>query len=426
MSPTGRRLIAILGAIAFVLAGCSRRIQQGEGWIGEREIINGVTHVRTIAGSVWNGPARLVEEASIGTADGADEYLLGQVRGIDVGGDRIYVIDSQVPVVRVYDMDGLHLLDIGREGDGPGEFRRPEALTVHPADGRLFVRDGGSGRINIYSPDGEPLERWMVRTGWNFGTPMTITTDGVLFTPALLNVGVAVEDWEIGLVGYGPEGASGDTIAQPHYDFREWRIIARSEGNGTSVNMVPFSPQIHWAVGGNGTSASGVSEDYRIDVQRTDGSRMTIIWDYEPVGVQRAEADWWERAETANMRGMQEGWAWNGPGIPATKPAYDRLQPDLNGRIWVRRVGPGIKLPGCAEDPFEDSGWYRNPCWRDEYVYDLFDVDGRYLGEVDAPDGFRLSPRPYIKDNLVIALVEDEEGVPYVKRFRLEAPGVGE
>jgi hypothetical protein len=84
-----------------------------------------------------------------------------------------------------------------------------------------------------------------------------------------------------------------------------------------------------------------------------------------------------------------------------------------------------VKLPGCAEDPFEDDDWYRYPCWRDEYVYDLFDTDGRYLGVVEVPDGFRLSPRPYIRDDLVVALVEDEEGVPYVKRFRLVAPGAG-
>jgi hypothetical protein len=75
-----------------------------------------------------------------------------------------------------------------------------------------------------------------------------------------------------------------------------------------------------------------------------------------------------------------------------------------------------------VEDPFEENGWWRNPLWRDAHIYDLFDRDGRYLGEVDVPEGFRTGPRPYIKGDVVVALVEDDEGIPYVKRFRLVEP----
>jgi hypothetical protein len=53
---------------------------------------------------------------------------------------------------------------------------------------------------------------------------------------------------------------------------------------------------------------------------------------------------------------------------------------------------------------------------------DVFDMEGRYLGEVDLPEHFRSSPQPVIDGDLVIAYLEDEEGVPSVKRYRLVVP----
>jgi len=44
--------------------------------------------------------------------------------------ERFFVLDWQVPAVRVYDLAGEHLLDVGREGEGPGEFRYPADLAV--------------------------------------------------------------------------------------------------------------------------------------------------------------------------------------------------------------------------------------------------------------------------------------------------------
>jgi len=250
---------------------------------------------------------------------------------------------------------------------------------------------------------------------------MVFTPDGTLYTPSVLNIGAPVLEWRVGFVGVAPQGATGDTIAPLDYDFEEWRIYAQSEGGGTSVNRVPFSPEIHWAFGADGTVVSGVSDRYEVDVKRTDGSQMRLIRDFDPVPVKSEEADWHRRANTANMQEMAPGWAWNGPGIPGHKAAYDELMADLSGRVWVRRPGEGIRQENCAEDPFKDLRWWNNPCWIDSYIYEVFGSDGRFLGEVEVPEGFSLSPAPYIRDELVVALVVDGDGVPFVKRFRMAA-----
>ena len=57
-----------------------------------------------------------------------------------------------------------------------------------------------------------------------------------------------------------------------------------------------------------------------------------------------------------------------------------------------------------------------------KYSFDVFDLEGRFLGAVDAPEGFQYLTDPFIRDDMVLALVQSDEGVQYVKRYRLVTP----
>ena len=61
--------------------------------------------------------------------------------------------------------------------------------------------------------------------------------------------------------------------------------------------------------------------------------------------------------------------------------------------------------------------------WREPTRFDVFDVDGTYLGQVEAPRGFARSPRPAIEGDRMWAVVRDELDVPYVVRFRIVTGG---
>jgi len=408
--------------LALIISCCSTRTSVKDGqWQGEKTVDGATTTVRTISGSVWQGKAHLEEEASIGVVDGEDVYILGEVEGIAVGHDLIYVLDTQIPTVRVYDFQGRYIRDIGRKGDGPGEFQEPESIALHPHDGRLFVRDGGGGRINVYSSDGEPLERWPIRSGFHTSTPFVMTYEGDLFTLVITNFGVDVTEWQSGMISCGPQGAEIDTVHAPVFDFKPWNIVGRSE-NSTSVNNVPFSPNVAWAMAPDRSMIGGISDDYRFEVRRIDGSVTVIAMNWDPVPVLPEEANWHERAATVNMVRQFPGWAWNGPAIPGHKPAFYRLLTDRSDRIWVLRPGPGQKQEGGVEDPFEDSQWWRNPYWIDTQTLEVFEIEGQYLGEVEMPEGLSFSPQPYVEGDMFVGYVEDGEGVPYVKRFRLVLP----
>jgi hypothetical protein len=364
-----------------------------------------------------------VEEASIGSAEGDDEYLLGRVQDITTDGERIYILDDAANTVRVYDMQGIFITSFGREGSGPGEFQEPRSVEVNPVDGTLFVRDGQMSRISIFTPLGEPIGQWRLFSGWQMSRELIFGDDGKLYTPALQNVGSAVENWRFGMISWGLEGALGDTFAQPEYEWNPRKLVAHSPGGGTSTNNVPFFPEIVWNMSWNRVIVGGLATEYRFEVRYPDGRMIVIERDYEPVPVDPEESDWYERAMTANMRNTQPGWAWNGAPIPRNKPAFDGLCPDLSDRVWVRRPGPGVIRPDGVEDPLEDDrNWWRDPYWVDTYLVDVFEFEGHYLGEVEIPDGFRFRPLPYIKDDMVIALVESEDMIPRVKRFRLVLP----
>jgi hypothetical protein len=52
----------------------------------------------------------------------------------------------------------------------------------------------------------------------------------------------------------------------------------------------------------------------------------------------------------------------------------------------------------------------------------VFDLEGAFLGSVDAPEGFRISQQSWIEGDEILTAIEDELGVITVKRYRLMVP----
>jgi hypothetical protein len=165
-----------------------------------------------------------------------------------------------------------------------------------------------------------------------------------------------------------------------------------------------------------------VSEDYRFDLFHPDGRQTVVekVWDRVPVDP--AEARWYRARTTAELRTTLPGWAWNGREIPRYKPPYTDFLADQSGRIWLRRHGPGIHLEEGIDDPEDRAEFTTHPAWQETWTFDVFDLGGRFLGSVDAPEGYQYLTDPFIRDDMVVALVQSEEGVQYVKRYRLVLP----
>jgi hypothetical protein len=411
-------------ATGFLLlaAGCSPgAVDEGAGgsWAGTITTEGDVTTVINESGSVWGGTATLVEEASIGVDIGEDAYMFGYVGRTWATEERIYVTDAEAPAVRVYDLDGNHLLDIGREGQGPGEFQRPGDLLVSPS-GLLYVRDSGpGGPINVYTEEGEHVETLRADPMLSSGWPMVFTHDGELFTPVRGNP----EQWpEVRVQGMGipgRDGVVGEPLTVPTLDFESVSVRV----NERAALSVPFAPRHTWAMSPSGAFVVGISDDYRFEIHEPGGYVTLVqrVWAREPVDP--AEADWERRSTMRSGRRFVEAWNWDGAEIPAYKRSYSSLSVDAGGRIWVIRRGPSRRIEDCDEDPLEVTEGSPRRCWEYDILFDLFDEEGRLLTSgIESPRGLSSLNAAFIRDDTFVAPIEDELGTIMVKRFRLAVP----
>lgn len=418
-----RSCVSLVALLALTACGGSdgRGGPTAAEWVGTVSTEGNVTTVVNESGSVWGGDATLVEEVSIGVEAGDDVYMFGAVRAVAMRGDEIYVLDQQVPALRVYDMNGRHLRDIGAEGGGPAEFRRPDSMVIGPA-GRIYVRDYGNDRITIFAPDGDEVGTLPLDGGFATSTPLTMTLDGTLYNYQR----IPSDDPEERLRGLVPRSLEDDEIGEPilppELSSQDWSLSARREGMSISMN-VPFAPGTVWTVAPTGAVVAGYADEYSFEIRYPDGAVTRVVKEAGRVAVDPDEADWHRRSTTARMRRNVPDWNWNGPDIPAQKPAYRRLIPDRSGRIWVVRPGPGARVEGeCDDNPAPDSA-RQDPCWRESVSWEVFDDEGRFLGVVGVPDEIGSPSAPYIEDDVFLAPAVDELGTGVVKLLRLHLPG---
>jgi len=386
-----------------------------------RDTVGDTIIVRTLTGSAWGTPGRLVEDLSIGVLEGPDHYVFGRIHSLAVGPDgSIYVFDAQATELRKYARDGTFLTVVGREGGGPGEYRQPDGGLAVTADGRVLLRDPGNGRISVYSTDGEYLDAWRVRGSFSSSRRLYVDTAGNAYSAIRLDPTADILDWRYGLVRYRPDGTSADTLAAPVYEEPP-PLTARNETAGsrrTSSRPAPLAPFAVWTFSPLGYFVGGIATDYAIDLYRPE-SVLRIEREYDPVEVQAEEREDMERRATDLMRQTDPNWRWNGPPIPETKPPYRAFFIGQQGRIWVQLYQPARAEEVDDADTADPASAPRRR-WIEPPVFDVFEPDGSYLGIVRGPEGLSIFPTPTARGDTLWAVVRGELDVPYIKRFHIE------
>ncbi len=388
-------------------------------WVGTITTEGNLTTVVNESGSVWGGTATLVEEASIGVEAGATEYMFGSVREAFATDSHIYVVDGQIPQLRYYGLDGKYVGNIGRPGQGPGEYLEPVMVTGDNA-GRIYLYDTRAG-IRVFSEDGEALGDWSGGLGPG---RMVATGTGTLWARA------AVRDPRTGRrtygVGeYGPVGLIGDVRFPTGVQLEAIQTTVTLLTGGSMPIRVPFSPRSGFTIAPSGGIVAWASDRYRFEIQSESGAVIVVEKRWTPVPIAPEEADWHRRLFTSRLRRepIPTEWIWDGAEMPSSKPAFTFINVAASGEIWVVRPGSGERLPDCVEDPLESA--YQEavsaPCWRDRVTFDVFDIEGRYLGEVEPPADLGTNFR--VRNDQVVGVVQDEAGTIMVKRYRLVLPG---
>jgi hypothetical protein len=380
--------------VAAVACGGPVTEQTGD-WVVERDTIGDTVVVRTLSGSVWDAPMELRVDLSIGVLDGDPTLMFGKVleMAVDAEGG-IYAFDYMVPALRFFDADGNYVRTLGRDGAGPGEYRSTVHGVAVRSDGRVVMGDFSNRRINVFNPDGTPSADWPIESNMFANNSLVLDHRDHVFLKVLWQGGDPRST--IGFQHYDASGSVIDTLAPP--------VIS---GEPTDAEAT-FAPMKVWTLSPQAVIIVGVSDRYAIELRRLDGTVTRIERLATPVSVkpeERAElealANWARRrrGRTLTLRGgttlKSAGGSNDVPAISTTKPFYRALLGGEQGRIWVHRHVTAEKVDVVTEP---DPSLPPPRTWQEPTVYDVFEADGTYLGEVHIPSN--MSPEVFRGDTV--------------------------
>lgn len=347
---------------------------------------------------LWGDTLRAVEELRIGSVQGDSASTFGLVTDLAVADDgTIWVIDYQVPVIRRYDRLGTFMGDVGREGEGPGEYRRPIELEFADT-GRMALWDFGNRRITVYEPDGTFVDSHPVPTNTLYARRMfwTSTAGDFYVWTDLGPMGPPLDDALLRVSTRA--GTAVDTIDLPD----------RNPGDAYQFRRETLS-----AVTTTGNLVIGRNDTYSFTIRRNDAPSVTVLRPSDLIPLASEEREQWQaRAEWRRRREERAGAAAAIGDIPETKPAFQSLNVDQVGRIWVSRHVRAVDR-GEAEAGESDAPAIT---WRERPTFDVYRPNGTFLGTAVLPFGARWTVSRGKK------LWGTERGTydePYVVRYRL-------
>jgi hypothetical protein len=402
-SSRGTRGRCLFIALASLLGNaCSENARDRGSWHGERETRGDTTIVTTSGGSVWS-QAQLVEDLRIGVLEGPDELTFGRVDEIapDASGG-VYVFDGLTPALRYYDASGNYVRTLGGRGSGPGEYRDVALGLAVRRDGRIVLRDPRNSRLNVYHPDGRSSDHWPVASGLYTGNALVVDTADHMYLKILLEQPRRNEPWKIGLLHLAADGRLIDSIPPP-------AVVDEPTGGGGT-----FVPTKEWALSPLGDIIVGVPRDYTFEIRRANGKVTRVVKTYEPVQLspeERAEheaANEWTRTHEGDVLTSDL------PPIPWVKPAYSSIETGADGRIWIRRHVNAEKREVAGQARGEGPP---PRTWIEPAVYDVFEPDGVYLGEVRLP---RRTSIHWLGRDHLWGVVRGDMDEAYVVRLRLQ------
>ena len=81
--------------------------------------------------------------------DRPDERSLGTFKfDVDRTTGKVFIADTTLHMIQVFDADGRHVKSFGQQGEGPTSFHFPNRITVGP-DRLLYIADTNNHRVEI-------------------------------------------------------------------------------------------------------------------------------------------------------------------------------------------------------------------------------------------------------------------------------------
>ncbi|HEX5581709.1 MAG TPA: NHL repeat-containing protein, partial [Gemmatimonadaceae bacterium] len=399
-SSSSCRLVAALVLVSSLTGCTSDRRTDAERAIRFDTLPGGAVVVTNSERGIWDSASawRLVEELRIGRVDGDGPDAFSDVHDIAVdGAGNVYVLQRITKSIHVFDPTGRFVRTIGRAGKGPGEFEHPNGMAFDPA-GRLWVADPKNGRYVAFDTLGGVL-----RSARRELDSYRFQWDGTVDSAGRILESVSV--WSdsgrsTAYVRFDTTFATADTILTSAPRSQEEMLATTyvlRRGSGETLFLgVPFAPEDVATHDPRGYLWTANTGDYRIVQRDFNGDTIRVVArGASPLPVTSEE----RAAAIARLDSLAQGVRYDASRIPSTHPVLEWFAVAPDGTLWVALTA----RDGAAER-----------------LFDVFDAEGRYLGQVTVPRG--LQPPVRVTRDAIYAVVRDELDVPMVVRLRVVRP----
>jgi hypothetical protein len=316
-------------------------------------------------------------------------------------GGTIYWLMRSPSVIKAYAADGNWLRNIGREGDGPGEFR--DGMFGIAGD-KLFIQDPNNTRLTVFDTSGSFLQSAPSQCCyWTNNFP--IFGDG---TVGIMGPAPANDNGQGGaLYVTRLDGTVVDTIVFPPSEPNPagYWTVTMTRGNNTSRMMmsIPLQPSDYTRYRNDRTVVRGNTAAYTLaltDLQGDTTRVFTAPATQVAITVAQRDSIYGDVVENMSEQWRDAVKATAKPAdIPTTWPLWTSVASDPTGHVWVARPNP-------AGGP---------------NLLDVFTPAGVLLGSVAAPandvmNGYWTRDRLYVRG-------ETDEGYPKISVYRIERQG---
>jgi hypothetical protein len=365
----------------------------------------------------------LREITRVGGWDERPGYVLEQVTAGLIRADGTFVIaDQRARQVRFFTAAGNLVVAVGRDGDGPGEFRSLQAMSLL-GDGSVAVWDFVTARLTILGPEGDvgPTARihdpdltslYATLVGVFPDTSVVMRGDVSAYTLRAEPAGLRRDS--VRLRVYGPDGAARSPVLTVPGPERLLYRVDRSWG----TEELLFAREVTSAVT---ASELLVASGDSLVIQRyvpSGSPRPAWVAPYEPVrptpGDVAAERE--KRSASARRRAERRA----SSSLPFATSSEARLQQDLER---IERLDAYPSFPAFRALVVADGQtvWVEDAAWGEGAAshWHQLDADLRSVAVFELPNTQRLLA---IGAGRVLVLERGEFDVESVILYQLEEP----
>jgi len=348
--------IALLTA-SLVIAGIPAVTAAGS-WKGQEVQKDGALHVVNPASGFENPvTVDLKEIFRLGGESESEEEFFGVIMRITTDAkNNIYVLDTQLSEVKIYDTNGKYLKTIGREGEGPGEFRNPADMFFMP-DGNIGVMQVFPGKIVMLTANGDPAGDYplpkpegdgfqVLRGGRRCGSHLVLARQLQKMSEGKFTQNISLDRLDL-------QGKVANTYVSMERALDMANLVIDEKTFST------WEQGGRWDAGNDGrVFVVTHNSNYEVTVFNADGTKDRVIERTYEKRNRTAE-------ETAEIKSIYEAFTRQAPGAKVEVNSFDA---DINsvysrddGSLWVLTSRGSRKLPAGVLgvfDVFDDKGHF--------------------------------------------------------------------